>query len=181
MEHRYFIAQIVGVVALVTSLTVFQTNNRRKMLYAGTIGAIFWTIHFYLLGAEAGAAINAIGVIRNFTFARVKPKRENLWILLAVSVLAIAAIVLTWQGPAGLLVLAACILNGLAFWTRSTKTIRRLYLINPPLWFAYDYISHSYPGMTVECLLVASNLLGQFRFDTKRNFKSLLLPLHQKS
>ena len=100
MEHKYFVAQVVGIIAIVFSLSVFQTNNRRKMLYAGAIGAIFWTLQFYLLGAEAGAAINAIGVIRNFTLARIKPRRENLWVLVVITILAAMATLLTWQGPA---------------------------------------------------------------------------------
>ncbi len=181
MEHKYLVAQLVGVVALVISLTVFQTNNRRKMLDVGTVGAIFWTLHFFLLGADTGAAMNAVGVVRNFSLARVKPRRENLWILVAITGIAIVATVLTWQGPSGLLALAACVINGLVFWTRNTTIIRRLYLIVPPLWFIYDFISHSYPGMTIECLLVVSNLVGQLRFDTRHNFKSLLLPLRQRS
>lgn len=177
MEHKYFAAQVVGAIAIVFSLSVFQTNNRRKMLYAGTFGAIFWTLQFYLLGAEAGAAMNAIGVVRNFTLARVKPRRENLWVLVVITLMAAAATLFTWQGPAGLLVLAACVLNGFVFWTSNTATIRKLYLIVPPLWFAYDLIVHSYPGMAIECLLIASNLLGQFRFDTKRGIKTFLQPI----
>jgi hypothetical protein len=177
MEHKYLVAQIVGVIAIVFSLSVFQTNNRRKMLYAGTIGAIFWTLQFYLLGAEAGAAMNAIGAVRNMTLAHIKPRRRNLWILAVIALMAATATFLTWQGPAGLLILAACILNGLVFWTGNTATIRRLYLTVPPLWFTYDFIVHSYPGMTIECLLIASNVLGQLRFDTKRGVKSFLQPV----
>lgn len=177
MEHKYFFAQVVGTIAIVFSMSVFQTNNRRKMLYAGTIGAIFWMLQFYLLGAEAGAAMNAIGVVRNLTLARVKPCRKNLWILVVIALLATAATLLTWQGPAGLLVLAACVLNGLVFWSSNTATIRRLYLMVPPLWFTYDFIVHSYPGMAIECLLIASNLLGQLRFDTKRGIKSFMQPV----
>lgn len=109
--------------------------------------------------------MNAVGGVRDLTLSRTKPRASNLWILGLIMLLAVAATALTWAGPISLLPLTACGLSGLAYWTTKTQTIRRLYLLVPPLWLAYNIVAHSYPGIAIECLIIVSNLIGQFRFD----------------
>jgi hypothetical protein len=49
----------------------------------------------------------------------------------------------------------------------NTKNIRRVALLAPPLWFSYNFLTHSYPGMFIEIFVICSNIIGQYRFDAK--------------
>ena len=167
--HVSVIAQIIGFVAVAINLLVFQVNKRRTMLNIGATAAVIYTLHFYLLGAYTGSAMNAIGGVRDVVTARITPNRRNVWVLVLLGLVAAGATYLTWRGILSLLPLAGTLLNGISFWNKNPKIIRRLYLIVPPIWFVYNAIVGSYPGMLIEIIMLTSNLVGQYRFD--RNLK----------
>lgn len=161
------IAQAIGAIAVIISLSIFQVNNRRTMLLLGTIAALLYSVHFLLLGALTGAVMNLIGAVRGYVFSRVAPSRRTVWVLLLFCLIAAGATWVTWQGWYSLLAASASILAGVALWQRKTENVRRLYMVSNPLWFVYNLITRSYPGMFVEVVLIVSNLIGQYRFDIR--------------
>ncbi len=68
--------QLIGLCAVVIAFLIFQTNNRTIMLKLSMAAGALWTIHFLLLGAMTGAAMNFIGVGRSYVFYKVKPSIE---------------------------------------------------------------------------------------------------------
>lgn len=161
------IAQIVGIIAVVLSLAVFQLNKRHAMLLLAMTAAFLYALHFFLLGAATGAAMNLIGAFRCYVFYKVKPTRSNAWILYVFITISLLATLYTWQGPISLLAAAGTVLSGIASWQLTPKYIRRYALSAPPPWFAYNALSGSYPGMFIEVFMFISNLIGQYRFDLK--------------
>ena len=171
MNH-FLAAQLVGLLAVFLSLAVYQFNNRKTMLLLSMLGAMSWSIHFYMLGANTGAATNLIAVGWSYVFLKVKPSRYNIWIPIVFLIGDIIAAYYTWQGYVSLFAVSGSMIYVIAFWFRSTKIIRRLSLISPFMWFVYNILSGSYPGMFFEIFTFTSNLIGQYRFDLKSN-KSL--------
>ena len=161
----YLIAQFVGIAAVTASLAIFQVNKRRTMLWIGMGGGMLYAIHFFLLGAFTGAAMNFLSVGRCYVFAKFKPERRNTWILWSFIGAAGIATLLTWQGPLSLLPFFGSSANAIAFWQKKPKAIRRWSLIPPPLWFTYNALSGSYPGMFIELITAVSILVGAHRFD----------------
>jgi len=51
--------------------------------------------------------------------------------------------------------------------------IRRFALISPPLWFMYNVILGSYPGMIAEAVMFVSNMVGIYRFDILKQTSNL--------
>ncbi len=135
------------------------------MLKLSMTAALFYTVHFFMLGAVTGAAMNLIGGVRCYTFFHVTPDKRHRWVLIAFMILAAGGAALTWQGPLSLLPMIGSISSGIAFWQKDPKYIRRWALIASPLWFVYNALSHSYPGMLIEVILLVSNLVGEYRFD----------------
>ncbi|HEY4964295.1 MAG TPA: YgjV family protein [Candidatus Saccharimonadales bacterium] len=165
--HHFLIAQIVGAVAVIIALSVYQFNNRKLMLRLNAVAAFLYAISFYMLGARTGAAMNLIGSGRCFVFTKVAPSRKNIWVLFIFILISIIGTALTWQGNVSLLAIGGSIFSAIAFWQRDPKTIRVLALLIPPLWFSYDALSGSYPGMFVEAFNLVSILIGRYRFDKK--------------
>ncbi len=159
------IIQAIGIAALLIATSIYQTNTRKTMLLLGMTASIFWSVHFLLLGAITGAAMNFTAAFRSYIYIKVKPSRKNVWVMwFFLGVLATATL-LTWQGVLSLLPLVGSSFSVIGDWQKKPKMIRRLNLGTSPPWLAYNIISGSYPGAVVEVLKTLSNLIGQYRFD----------------
>lgn len=169
------VVQGIGLAGLLIAVSTFQINKRKTMLILGMSACLLWSLHFLFLGAITGAAMNLIGAGRSYAFYRVRPSKRNRWVLWSFLGLLAAATVVTWQNTLSLLPFIASIFNEFAYWQKRPKNIRRLSLASSPLWFTYNMISGSYPGMAVEVMLMTSNLIGQYRFDFKHTYHHKLL------
>lgn len=158
--------QLVGFVALAVGLLGFQANKRGNMLKFQVAASVLYAVHFYLLGAFTGAVMNGVNAGRNYAFFKIA---KRTWLLPAgfMIIFALAGII-TWQGPLSVLPTLAMLTGTLAFWQKNPTTIRLLELISPPLWFAYNAVAGSYPGMLAEIILFCSIILGIYRFDIKK-------------
>lgn len=163
-------AQLVGFVAVGFSLAVFQVNNRKTMLTLTIVAGLFWTCHFYLLGAATGSAMNLIGSARSYIF-RKQSAKQSFVSLVFFCLLFIVVTVITWQGIESLLPLGGMLAGSYAFWQINPKRIRAFALIAPPLWFTYNLIVGSYAGVLIEVINVGSNVLGIYRFDRAKIHK----------
>jgi hypothetical protein len=133
-------AQLIGFVALIISVSVFQFNKRGTILKLGSAAAFIYALHFMLLQAYTGAAMNIIGGVKTYTFYRTKPDKRHRWVFVCFIVIAAIATLLTWQGPISLLPLVASWLGTIALWQKKPSSIRHWALLVPPVWFAYDFI-----------------------------------------
>lgn len=164
----FLLIQGIGFIAVVLSIAVFQVNKRNRMLVLNIAASLLYTLHFFLLGATTGAAMNFLNAIRYLVFRKVKPSKQNSWILYIFVLAAGAATTLTWQGLFSLLAMVGTILSTIAYWPAKPRTIRRIALTVPPFWFSYNAVAGSFAGMFVEVFLLVSNLIGQYRFDYKQ-------------
>ena len=163
----HLLAQFFGFVGLALALSIYQVNKRKNMLRINIAAASLYTIQYVLLGAYTGAALNVIGGTRNYTFYKVSPNKKHYWVFYIFIFISVAGTVLTWQGPISILALLGSVCGTFSIWQKKPKYIRRWALLSPPLWFTYNLISGSYPGMLGEIIMLTSNLIGEYRFDTK--------------
>lgn len=164
-------AQLVGILAIVVSLLVFQLNRRSRMLIVQICSCLLWTIHFMLLGAYTGSAINFLTGVRNAAYYRLGKRRDGR-VPLVFAGLFVAATIITWQGMHSMLPLIAILVGTLAFWQISPRRIRLLSLIAPPLWISYNLVVGSYAGIVADSLALVSMLVGIYRFDLKKHKKA---------
>lgn len=161
----YVISQIIGVAAILSSLAIYQVNKRKTMLLLSLVAALLFSVHYWMLGATTGAAMNLLAVGRCYVFYKVRPSRDNRWIVYLFIGLDIFVGLLTWEGFISLLPILGSIGGILSGWQRRPKLIRRYGIIPPPLWFTYSFLTGSIPGMIIGVVRCISNLVGQYRFD----------------
>lgn len=168
LVHSGIFIQSIGFVAFVLSLSIFQVNKRSSMLRIQLSACFLYAIHFFMLGAFTGAAVNVAGVARNFLFEKFRSAKHS-WVLpiFFISIF-FAVAILTWQGPRSLLPAIASIGGTLAVWQKNPRMIRLLSLLSPPLWLIYNVLSGSYPGILSEIFLLTSTLIGIYRFDIRK-------------
>ena len=164
----YMTIQLIGFIAVCFSILTYQLNKRSHMLITETIAAFLYSLHFFLLGAMAGGAMNFIGGCRALVFYKYPPSKNNSWVLVLFITLAIIGTYLFWDGLVSLLALIGTIGYAITYLQTNPKYIRRIMLLTFPAWFTYNIIVGSYPGMAIEIIVLISNLTGQYRFDFRK-------------
>lgn len=164
---KIIIAQIIGFIALGLLVILFQKDNRSIMLRLMLVAAALFSVHFLLLGAFTGAAMNGLNVLRSYVFERRNNKKwAKAWWWPFVFVAAVIVLgLVTWGGYRSIFVIIAVSTQTAAFWMNNTRKIRLISLISPPCWFVYNIIVGSVPGMLTEVMILGSLLVGIYRFD----------------
>ena len=165
-----FLTQLIGFIALILLIIVFQREKRSHMLILKILSSVLYGIHFALLGAWTGSAMNVVAATRSYVF---KQRTEKKWAdnkawLFVFFILIVIFGIFTWEGYYSILPMIATSLYTIAFWMKKPRIIRLLSLIGPPFWLIYNIIVNSIAGMATELLLVISILIGIFRFDKRK-------------
>lgn len=171
---KQIIAQLIGFVALTLSLMLFQKNNRATMLKLMLIASVLYSVHFFLLGALTGAALNALNAIRSYVYANKNEKKwASHWFWPIIFIFSCVVVcVLTWQGRYSILPALSASLQSVILWSNKTKMIRYLSLTVPPFWLTYNIIVGSIPGIIIEILVFCSVCVAIYRFDISPRQKS---------
>ncbi len=164
---NFWLIQLIGIAALALTGIAYQGKTRHAILSGQLIGALFFGVHFLLLGAYTGALMNLIIALRNFVF---EEKDHRSWANHAVwpplfMALAAAVLALTWQGPISLLPVIATIIATYALWSGKPAFIRELLLFATLLWMPYTLAVGSYAGTITQIVMVISLLFGIARRD----------------
>jgi len=159
--------QSVGFAAVILAVLIYQARTRAGMLNLRTAASFVYGIHFGLLGAWTGMAMNFTAVVRTYVFRkRTEAAWANhkywLWIFFC---LAVVLGVYVWEGWYSILPLAGILIGTVSYWMKNPKDIRWIGLFPPLLWFVYAYIVGSYAGMVMEALMFTSVCVGIFRYD----------------
>lgn len=156
------IIQAVGLVALILGAVSVQFKHRSTILLVQILASVAWVLHFLLLGAYAGAIMNAVGVLRTVSYYVFRNERPS-WLPWSLGGVAILATALTWQDATSLLPLVAILLIIYGLWQQSEQKIRIFFLLCIPFWFTYNLIFMSYAGMASDLLALVSGLIALYR------------------
>ena len=124
-------------------------------------------IHFYLLGAYTGAALNGVGAVRALVFnLRDKYKLPGhvsvMWFFIGIFTL---TGLYTYSEPFDVLPVIAMNIECFALWNRNTRHVRFIFLTARPFWISYNIISMSIAGIVSEIFLIVSLSVAIWRFD----------------
>lgn len=159
-----FIVQSIGVIALIVNVFAFASRTRNHILTRQGISALFFTIHFFLLGAYTGAAMNLIVIIRNWVFEHKRAHawaRHTLW--LGVFMLTpVAALLFSWQGPISLFPVVGTCFAVYGLWHNNARAIRIWILAATIIWTPYLIVMHSYPGLLNQFFTAGAVLFGMY-------------------
>ncbi len=164
--------QLFGVVALLIALFSYQLKRRNNILLLQLLSHGFWVIHFLLLGAFTGAALNSAGALRSTLFSKFSSRQRPIAIFILVLTIVVLAALLTWQGWKSLLPMTATIIGTIGFWQRDEQRIRLILLFASPFWFTYNFLVGSYVGMLSDTIVMASIFLALWKY--RRTSLSLL-------
>lgn len=166
------IAQAIGVIAMTCAVISFQQRTHKGILTFQLIGNIFFTIHFFMLGAITGAILNLIAMVRAAIFVNKGKKwaESILWFWFFCVASCVVGI-LSWEGYRSLLPIGGMICTTVAYWIKAPKIVRRVALPSSLMWIVYNGINGSFPGVITEVISIASIFIAMIRLDFKKENK----------
>lgn len=157
-------AMIFGALGVAANVIIYQQKNGKKLLFYKLVSDVFWTAHYVCLGAFSGAAIAAIGIIRETVFINQDKKwaQSKAWLLLflALSVLSAA---FTWKSVFSILPAVASVLAVFSFWRSKPSLTRTLAFPISASMLTYDIFCGSYLGIANEIFTLVSAFIGVLR------------------
>lgn len=165
----YYIGQGLGVLAIVLGFLSFQMKTRQKLVLVQLLTTITFVVHYFLIGAWSGMALNAVSTVRNIIYYRMGKKGSvSKWWGIGFAVIMGAIGMLSWQNWYSLFIVLALAINcvGMAF--SNPQSIRKSILITSPLALIYNCLVLSVGGAIFEAMSIISAALGIYRNRKKR-------------
>lgn len=165
LKNDLFI-QAVGFAGMAISLYGIQHKAYNRVVLFRILNELIFGVQFLLLGAYTGAASNFAACITNSVYMlRIKKGKSTLPFQIAFGILFVIIGILTWHGPASILVIFAKLLSTVSFGINDTKVIRRVNLIITPVWLVYDITVFSLAGIISDVLYFISVISAVIRLD----------------
>ena len=160
MDIAFILAQIFAILGWLFLLYSYYKDDIQKLLRIQILAAIFDTLSYLLLGADAGILICAFELIKSILYY--KTDKDNFIFLATLPIYAIIA----WfscndEGLVALLPVIGSIIDGFVL-TRN-KTVATIgSIVASILWIIYDILILAYSAAFTDSVLVISNIFVLF-------------------
>lgn len=149
------LVQILGGFASLLLIVAFSHKSDERFKIILIIGNILFSIHFYFLGAYAGAAINLLNCFRvGFSM---KFHKSNAVMFAFMSVYTIVGC-LIYEKPLDVLPVFAAFLGTFSMYQLSGIPLRFFMCIGSSSWLVYNVISFSIGGIVTEVFIILASL-----------------------
>ena len=132
------IAQTAGVLGTAMIFVSFIARKRRSILLGKFTADILWMIHYLLIGAYSGAALNVLA-------------------------LTVGSCILTWEGALSLLPMIGSCCAVVSYWCTKPLHIRLLAIPAQSLWMIYGGLHGSIPTMVSNVIAMTAIGIGLYR------------------
>lgn len=167
----FIIGQGFGIVAIILGFVSYQMKTQKQLLICQTATSLVFCIHYFLIGATTGMAMNMVNVVRNIFYYRRNQKGNKSLIvpIIFTSILAVIGI-LTWNGWYSIFVFLGLIINSMCMSFADPQNVRKSILVTSPMVLIYDAFTLSVGGFVYEAVAIISSVIGIIR--TNRNSKN---------
>ena len=165
----YFVGQGLGIVAIALGFLSYQMKTREGLVFAQFATAICFVLHYLMIGAYSGMALNIISVIRNYVYFQLGKKGSvaKVWAVV-FSVIMGAIGILSWQNWYSIFVVLGLIINSYCMSFSNPQSIRKSILVTSPLVLIYDVLVLSVGGAVYEYIAIISAVIGILRTKRKQ-------------
>lgn len=170
-EPSEIIGQIIGVIAVFMTLLSYQMKTNKQLLIVQTIATTLFSVHYYLIDAFSGLALNILAIARNLVFYY----RDSVKILSGKAVPWIFAVLMgvfgifPWRGWHTVLITAGIAINTIFLSLPDAQKIRKSILLTSPMVLIYDVFEGSVGGIVNESVAILSSIVGIIRYRKARS------------
>ena len=168
-QPGFIIGQIIGMLAVVTGFISYQMKTTKGILSFQILTALFFSAHYFLIGANTAAVVNFMAVIScTCYYIRNRRGSRSLWVPIVFISLNWIIGILTWDGWISLLLLLGLTANGVGLAINKPQAIRKFYLIKAPFCLAYNALVFSWGGVIYEIATLTSAIIALIRDRTPK-------------
>lgn len=172
------IGQFVGFVAIAVAFLSFQVKKKSGILVVQALACFIWAIHFLMIGAPAGCALNIVATARNIVYAkREKYKWLNgVWLPTFFSAIVTVTSILARKTWLDVILLPSTILSSYTYCLGSEKVIRNSTVFVSITWLIFSIVNLSISGIAAEVFNLSSLTIAivRFRKRSKENKDTFL-------
>lgn len=161
--------QALGFAGILASILSFQCKSHKRIVFFRTMNELLFGIQYVLLGAYTGAAMNAVGCVRNCVFSHQVQNGKKTTLSRALFSAAFVIFSLaTWSGPKSLLIAVAKVLSTYAYGCTDTVRMRWIILVTSSSWLIYNLCIGSVAGILCEAFTLLSLVVALIRIYGSR-------------
>ena len=165
----YIIGQVLGIVAPVLGLLSYQMKKQKNLLLLQLLNSIIFCLHYLMIGAISGMALNLVGLTRNAVFFRRKLRGDTGKIAPIVFTVITAVVgILTWEAWYSIFVFSGMVIHAFCMAFANAQNVRKSILVTSPLVIVYDAFEHSWGGIVYESVAIVSCIIGLWRHREKK-------------
>ena len=153
------IGQIIGFVAIATSVLTFLFNKRWHILAIKLITDVLWALHHILLGNLTAGCTTVISIFREITFL----KKRHITVLILLPILYFATLIFTYKNITSLIPPIASTIATVAFWNKNVNYIKAYSIAVSVLMFIYAVCNGSIATTVNELMVIAAIVFSLIR------------------
>lgn len=165
MDYKQIAIQLVGFVGTFFYLISFQFKNNKTLFRVQFIAYLFYSLHFFLLGAYTGSLSYIVELTKAFCLASDNKflRSNKMCIILCVTQTIVG--IITYEDLYSILPIIANLSVIIAGYSYNPKYIRLVgCLINSPLWIVHNVIVGSWAGVVDELITETSIVVSLVRY-----------------
>ncbi len=165
----WVVGQGFGILAIILGFISYQVRTQRQILFMQSMVAVVFSIHYFLIGAYSGMAMNALNIARNICYDyRVRKGICSKLIPIGFVVLQAAICSLTWEAWYSVFVMLGICINSYCMSFSDPQNVRKSILVTSPMVLTYDAFARSVGGFIYEAVALASAMIGILRNRGKK-------------
>lgn len=170
----YIVTQIIGFVGMAVLAYSYQRKTQRSILLFQMAAGVVFAVHYYLLGAYTGVAMNIVASLRSLTYSnRGKNKLlSSMAVPVFFCIVSIVMAALTWTGPLSVLPAFAMASTSFVLWSTNTQRLRILSVPSSACWMIFNGYSGSYAGIITEAFNLCSIAVALVRYGKGKHKKA---------
>ena len=169
MPFYFYIGHFIGICAALLSFFTYIQKTRKQVVFIKLSCDCLWCLHYFLIGAFSGGAINIVNITRDTVVYHREDKawaKSKLW-LIAFLIFTVVSGLLSWQGYISLLPTIGSVFGVLGIYQSEPRKISLVTLPGIILWLIYSIFVFSPQSIICNIISIASVIISLLRPKTK--------------
>lgn len=163
----FYIAQIIGAIALIILIMSFQKNKKETLLKYQIFSSLLFALQYLFLNAMSGCLMNLMTMIRNLIYKKFNDKIPIIYLILVILCMGILS-VFSYNGLISLLPTIAVMIYSIALWQKNLTITRITEVISCLLFIIYNIKFWAISGLIATVIEMISAIVAICKFDLKK-------------
>ena len=160
-------AQIVGILAFLMVILASFSSSKQKIVVTHLIANVFYSLHYFLLGAVSGGSVCLVVVVSDFLLKNDKSKKELKKHSFIFTFLFLLVGIITGTNILSLIPVITAIFTMYLLFKEDANEVRLGMVFVSLMWLLYGFIIKSYVICITEFILAISSMIAYNKYKKR--------------